>query len=94
MKVIAANNEVPAPTDTAVETLLLSPAQLEFLGRVTRNLNPDMPMAFGVPHVVRTLLERLEESGVDLTDAASEEELTQLGAKGLRQQGDGRRVRR
>lgn len=94
MKVIAAKENVPAPADTGVETLLLSPSQLEFLGRVTRNLNPHMPMAFGVPHVVRTLLERLEESGIDLTDAASEEELTRLGADGLRRQSDRRRVRR
>ena len=93
MKVIAAENDFPAPGDTVVETLLLSPAQLEVLGRVTRSLNPDMPMAFGVPHVLRTLLERLEESGIDLSDAASEEELTRLGAERLRRQSDTRRVR-
>lgn len=92
MKVVAAKTEIPAPPDTAVETLLLSPAQLEFLGRVTRNLNPHMPMAFGVPHVVRMLLERLEESGVDLTDATSEEELTRIGAGSLRRQDERRRV--
>lgn len=93
MKVIAAKNEHPASPDTAMETLLLSPAQVEYLGRVTRNLNPDMPMAFGVPHVVRMLLERVEESGIDLTDATSEEEVTRLGARSLRRQSERRRSR-
>ena len=45
-----------------VETLFLSPAHLEFLGQLSRELNPAMPVAFGAPHVVRTLLEQLEEA--------------------------------
>lgn len=92
MKLIAAKEEIQAPPDTAVETLLLTPAQLDFLGRITRDINPDMPMAFGVPYVVRTLLERVEESGIDLTDAASEEELTRIGARSLRRQTERRRI--
>ncbi len=92
MKLIAAKEEIPASPDTAVETLLLTPAQVDFLGRLTRDLNPDMPMAFGVPHVVRTLLERVEESGIDLTEAASEEELTRIGARSLRRQTERRRI--
>ena len=45
-----------------VETLRLSPAHIEFLGQLSRELNPAMPLAFGGPHVVRTLLEKLEEA--------------------------------
>ena len=61
MRLVAAT-----PTDskkeTEVETLLLSPVHLEFLGQLSRELNPAMPLAFGAPHVVRTLLEMLEEA--------------------------------
>lgn len=61
MRLVAA-----APPDSKpegeMETLLLSPAHLEFLGRLGRELNPAMPVAFGAPHVVRTLLEKLEEA--------------------------------
>lgn len=61
MRLVAAT-----PTDSKkeaeVETLLLSPVHLEFLGQLSRELNPAMPLAFGAPHVVRTLLEKLEEA--------------------------------
>ena len=47
---------------------MLSSAQLDYLDGQSRRLNPDMPVAFGRAHILRSLLERLEESGVDLTD--------------------------
>jgi hypothetical protein len=47
-------------------------------------MNPDMPIAFGAPHAIRTLLERIEEAGVDLTSASTEEELTRIAVDGLR----------
>jgi len=53
----------PSPrTEPEGEVVDLSAAQLEFLGQLSRGLNPEMPIAFGAPHVVRTLLEKLEEA--------------------------------
>jgi hypothetical protein len=54
--------------ETELETVLLSTTQLEYLDGQGRRLNPDMPAAFSRAHVLRTLLERLEESGLDLSD--------------------------
>ncbi len=82
IKLVAAE---PLPNDNPsdVETLAVSQAQLDYLGRLGREINPDMPMDFAGAHVIRTLLERFEESGIDLTAATSEEELAQIGARGL-----------
>jgi hypothetical protein len=84
MRVVAA---IPTPCDVEqrdTETVVLSEAQLDFLGTVSERLNPDMPMAFGGAHVIRTLLERIEEAGVDLADAKDQEEITRLAADALR----------
>jgi hypothetical protein len=54
--------------ESELETLILSPTQLDYLDGQGRRLNPDTPAAFSRAHVVRTLLERLEESGLDLTE--------------------------
>lgn len=67
-----------------VETLLLSNDQLQYLERISQSMNPEMPGAFGWPHVVRAILDRVEKSGIDLTAARNEEEITQLAAGGLR----------
>jgi hypothetical protein len=61
MRLVAATPNDSSP-ETEVETLLLSPAELEFLGQLSRELDPAMPLAFGRPHAVRTLLEKLEEA--------------------------------
>lgn len=61
MRLVAAT-PTDLPPETEVETLLLSPAELEFLGQLSMELNPAMPLAFGRPHAVRTLLEKLEEA--------------------------------
>ena len=50
------------PGETEIETLLLSSAQLDVVDELSRSLDPTMPLAFGRPHVVRTLLEKLEEA--------------------------------
>jgi hypothetical protein len=84
MKLVAAKVSSPEPANDT-ETFVLSQAQLDYLRRVGREMNPDMPMAFAGAHVIRALLERFEESGIDLTGAASEEELTLVAARGLRQ---------
>src|SRR5688572_10128750 len=73
-----------------LETLVLSDRHLDYLGQLSRELNPDMPESFGLPHLIRTLIDRVEESGVDLTDACSEEEIAQLAAGTL----GGRKSRR
>ena len=61
MKLVAAPPHEPQ-AETEVEIVDLSATQIEFLGRLSRGLNPEMPIAFGAPHVVRTLLEKLEEA--------------------------------
>jgi hypothetical protein len=61
MKLVAAPPDDP-PSETDTEIVDLSAAQLEFLGDLSRRLNPAMPIAFGAPHAVRTLLEKLEEA--------------------------------
>src|SRR5207253_1765000 len=73
------------------ETVLLSGHHLDYLQKVSKGINPEMPMAFGWPHAIRTILEKFEESGIDLTDASSEEEIVQLAAGRL---GNGKARRR
>jgi hypothetical protein len=67
-----------------METIILSQRHAAFLSRVSGEINPAMPPAFGWPHAIRLILERIEESGVDLTQAASEGEIASLAAVGLR----------
>ncbi|HEX9163885.1 MAG TPA: hypothetical protein VF980_19405 [Thermoanaerobaculia bacterium] len=93
MKLIAANAAHPEAASNDVETIVVSPAQLRYLGRIAHEMNPDMPMAFGGAHVIRALLERFEESGIDLTAATSEEELTHIAARGLRRHRRNRQTR-
>ena len=72
-----------APSE--LETLALSDRHLDYLGQIVRELNPDMPASFGLPHLIRTILDRVEQSGIDLTDASSEEDIARLAAGRLRQ---------
>lgn len=66
-----------------LETIVLSDRHLDYLEQIARELNPDMPESFGLPHLIRTLIDRVEESGIDLTDACSEEEIARLAATRL-----------
>jgi hypothetical protein len=77
-----------------LETLSLSDRHLDYLGRIVRELNPDMPTSIGLPHLIRTILDRVEQSGVDLTDASSEEDIARLAAGRLRQTRTRRRTLR
>ncbi len=86
MKIVAAKT-VENETGNDIETVVVPRAQFDYLGRVGNEMNPAMPMAFAGAHVIRTLLERFEESGIDLTEATSEQELTQIAARGMRQRG-------
>jgi len=84
MKLVAAKKvEENGPAN--IETVILPETQLHRLGRVAAAVNPDMPMAFAGAHIIRTLLERFEEADIDLTGATSEEELTRIAARGLRE---------
>jgi len=83
MKLLGKSQE-NATGSREMETLTLSGQHLDYLQRVSQQMNPDMPMAFGWPAAIRTILERIEESGIDLTDATSEEEIAQLAAGRLR----------
>lgn len=83
MRIVAANTAIPAIA-TEIETVVLSKAQFDYLATASRDVNPDMPVAFGGAHVIRTLLERIEEAGIDLRDAKSEEDVSRLAATGLR----------
>jgi hypothetical protein len=66
-----------------VETIDLSRRHLDFLARLARQTHPGMPAAFGLPHVIRAILDRAEQSGVDLTEASSEADVTRLAAMRL-----------
>jgi len=93
MKLVAAK-AVDSGNSNDVETFVISRTQLDYLGRLANEINPDMPMAFAGAHVIRTLLERFEDSGTDLTEASSEEELTRIAAREMRErQRESRRTR-
>jgi hypothetical protein len=93
MKLVAAKAVEPENSND-IETFVISRAQLDYLGRLANENNPDMPMAFAGAHIIRTLLERFEDSGINLTEASSEEELTQVAANAMRQRRrDSRRPR-
>ncbi len=79
--VVTKTADSDAPSN--IETFTVSTQQFAFLGKLARQLNPDMPMEFAGAHVIRTLLERFEESGIDLTAASNEEELTRVAARDL-----------
>jgi len=64
--------------DSEIEVVELLDHQLRYLERATRSINPRMPAAFGAPHVIRAILDRLVERAVDLTDAGSEGEIARL----------------
>jgi len=81
-------------TSSELETLVLSDEHLDYLGQIAREMNPDMPESFGLPHLIRTIIDRVEQSGIDLTDACSEEDIARLAAKKLRGRGDRRRAPR
>ena len=49
-----------------LETLSLSDHHLDYLGRIVRQLNPDMPASIGLPHLIRTILDRVER-GEEIT---------------------------
>src|SRR5258705_2148087 len=89
MQVMPMTQEAPAGRTNELETFALSDRHVDYLGRIAREMNPDMPASLGVPHLIRTILDRVAQSGVDLTDACSEEDIAHLAAGRIRQ-GQGR----
>ena len=83
MKLVAPIEEDMSLTKE-LETLVLSDRHLEYLEQISQAINPEMPRAFGWPQAIRAILDRIEESGIDLTDAAREEEIAVLAAGKLR----------
>ena len=65
--------------DEATETVMLSDAHIEYLERMSPESN-----ALGWSHAIRAILDRFEQSGIDLTAASSEQELVELAAAELR----------
>ena len=59
----------PAKQTGSIETVVIPEKHLDYLGQVSRKMNPEMPLAFGGAHIVRTLLERLEEAEIEGTVA-------------------------
>ena len=86
MKLASVNRSV-AGQDPATETIFLSQRHASFLAKMSDEINPAMPKAFGWPHAIRTILDRIEESKIDLTVASSEHEIAQLAAGELRAKG-------
>jgi hypothetical protein len=94
MYLMPPTQEGRAGTPNELETIVLSGTHLDYLEEAARELNPSMPESFGLPHLIRTILDRVEESGIDLTEAGSEEEIARLAAEQLRQSTPVRRSRR
>jgi len=74
LKLVAPNDESEGMANPATETVVLSDAHIEYLERISPELNPE----FGWSHAIRTILDRFEQSGIDLTAASSEEEIARL----------------
>jgi hypothetical protein len=91
MKLVSARREV-AGTDPATETITLTRQHAAFLNHVSHGINPQMPEVFGWPHAIRTILDRIEESGIDLTEARNERDIARLAAAELRNQSRRRTV--
>ena len=75
--------------DGAIETVTLTPEQAAYLGRLSSAINPDMPAAFGLPFVIRQLIDRFAAAGMDLTGASTEDEIARLAASHLRGEAPG-----
>ena len=83
MKPLAADFDATESLPTT-ETISLPQRHATFLSQISSAINPDMPAAFGWPHAIRLILERIEESGIDLTEASTEHEIASVAAVALR----------
>jgi hypothetical protein len=85
LKLVARPDEAVNPAAAMSETVALSERHVEFLERISRGMNPDMPAAFGWPHAIRAILDHFEENGIDFTAASSEDEIAAVAAARLRE---------
>jgi hypothetical protein len=85
MKLVESMKTSVAGQNPATETLVLTGAHLDYLDEMSRGINPEMPVAFGGPHAIRLILDRIFDSGIDLTAASSEQEIAALAAGRLRE---------
>jgi hypothetical protein len=83
MRLLPPTEERRAGAPNDLEILDLSGRHLEYLGQVALEMNPAMPASFSLPHLIRTILDRVEQSGIDLTDASTEEDITRLAVRRL-----------
>lgn len=67
------------------ETIRLSPQQMKYLRRFART---DQELAA----VIRTILERVEDSGIELSSAENDEEFVRLASQALRPRGRRERI--
>lgn len=84
LKVLERNTPEATRSSAASETMILSEAHAGLLERMSHEINPDMPAAFGWPHAIRLILDHFEENGIDLSAASNEEEIAMLAAARLR----------
>src|ERR1043165_4705100 len=84
MKLVSPLEKEGAGEAPATETILLSARQLDYVARVSSDIDPAMHRAFGWPHAICTIIDRIAQSGIDLTDASNESELVALATRQLR----------
>ena len=84
MKLVSPLKKEVAGENPATETILLSGQLLDYVARVSSDIDPAMHRAFGWPHAISTIIDRFAQSGIDLTEASSESELVELAARQLR----------
>ena len=84
MKLVSPLEKEVAGEAPATETVLLSARQLDYVARVSNDIDPAMHRAFGWPHAICTIIDRIAQSGIDLTDASNESELVALATRQLR----------
>ena len=84
MKLLSPLKKEVAGENPATETILLSGQLLDYVARVSGDIDPAMHRAFGWPHAICTIIDRFAQSGIDLTEASSESELVELAARQLR----------
>ena len=65
MKLVSMKEGV-AGQDPATETIFLSQRHASFLSKMSGEINPEMPKAFGWPHAIRTILDRIDAVGGDV----------------------------
>lgn len=84
MKLVSPLKKAVAGENPATETILLSAEQLDYVARVSSEIDPAMHRSFGWPHAICTIIDRFAQSGIDLTEASSESELVELATRQLR----------